>query len=333
MPRQVFYGLLVNYTKNLGDDIQSLAAAQFLPRTDFFIDRDDPRLPRSIRRELEGNAHVKVIMNGWYTLNPLSWMPDPLLKPLIISFHVHPPIANIFLGRHNVSAYLKYFEPVGARDIHTKKLLIKHNIKSYFSGCLSITLNYKYKFYEHEKYKYILVSDLDKNIVYLVESISPRIEVISISPNLFISTGELILPKSTKRKIKRILGETLYSLADNIMFDFFDAHKARVINPINRLRLVEKYIALIAQSKLVITSRLHTALPALSFGIPVIFINDNLKDPRFTGYMQFFYAFTPEEFVREVKKNPNLLLIEQIPNEELLNELKEKLKYMVKSFI
>jgi hypothetical protein len=331
MARQVLYGLLVNYTKNLGDDIQSLAAAQFLPRIDLFIDRDNPRLPRSIRRELEGNARVKVIMNGWYTLNPLSWMPDPLLKPLIISFHVHPPIANIFLGRHNVSEYLKYFEPVGARDIHTKKLLIKHNIKSYFSGCLSITLDYKYNF--NGKYKYILVSDLDKNIVYLVESISPGIEVISISPNLFISLGESILPKSTKRKIKRILGETLYSLADNTMFNFFDAHKARVINPINRLRLAEKYITLIAQSKLVITSRLHTALPALSFGIPVIFINNDLNDPRFSGYMQFFYAFTPEEFVREVKKNPSLLLIEQIPAEELLNKLKEKLKNMVKSFI
>jgi len=67
MARQVLYGLLVNYIKNLGDYIPSLAAAQLLPRIDFLIDRDDPRLPRSIQRELELLARFKALMNPGYS--------------------------------------------------------------------------------------------------------------------------------------------------------------------------------------------------------------------------------------------------------------------------
>jgi len=66
MARQVLYELLVNYTKNLGDNIQSLAAAQFLPRIDLLIDRDNPRLPRSIRRELELLARSKAFIHPGY---------------------------------------------------------------------------------------------------------------------------------------------------------------------------------------------------------------------------------------------------------------------------
>ena len=48
----------------------------------------------------------------------------------------------------------------------------------------------------------------------------------------------------------------------------------------------------IASAKLVITSRIHTALPAVAFGTPVLFLSDGLEHPnqksRLDGMEQFF---------------------------------------------
>lgn len=53
------YGLICAATENLGDDIQALAARQFLPRVDFLLDRE--RLDQEITKE-----KINVIFNGWY---------------------------------------------------------------------------------------------------------------------------------------------------------------------------------------------------------------------------------------------------------------------------
>ena len=48
----------------------------------------------------------------------------------------------------------------------------------------------------------------------------------------------------------------------------------------------------IAKAKLVITSRIHSALPAVAFGTPVLFLSDGLEHPnqksRLDGMEQFF---------------------------------------------
>ncbi|MCC6065671.1 MAG: polysaccharide pyruvyl transferase family protein, partial [Thermofilum sp.] len=298
--KQAIYGLLVSRTKNLGDDVQSLAAAQFLPKVDLFIDRDNPRLPPHLRNELGDRTRIKVIMNGWYTLKPLSWMPDPIIKPLLISFHVHPPLANMFLRRQSVIDYLKFNGPVGTRDFYTYKMLSKRNIAAFFSGCLTLTLDYKYKF--DNIHEYILVTDLNEKIVNIIKTVFKEKNIIILSQNLFVSISESLVPSKVKKIIKKALGEANYSLLNIISYNLFDIHKKHIANFIERLYLAEKFISLIGQSQLVITSRLHTALPALSFGKPVIFINDYINDPRFSGYMNFLYPFTSKGFAYFIKK-------------------------------
>ena len=65
------YGLIVCSTENLGDDIQSLAAKQFLPRIDVYVDRD------YINNINCSNEETKLIMNGWFTHRPDIWLPPP----------------------------------------------------------------------------------------------------------------------------------------------------------------------------------------------------------------------------------------------------------------
>jgi polysaccharide pyruvyl transferase WcaK-like protein len=59
-------------------------------------------------------------------------------------------------------------------------------------------------------------------------------------------------------------------------------------------RLLKKY----ARAKLVITSRLHCALPCIAFGTPVIFINNNLKDPRFEGLLGYINHYS----IKDIKE-------------------------------
>jgi hypothetical protein len=128
---------------NLGDEIQSLAARQFLPRVDALVDRDFLS-----EWEAEPDQHFGLILNGWFADRPERWPPPPFVTPLVTSFHV---ARGESLGRTgltgtdvildpNVASYLREWGPVGARDLDTVDVLEQAGIPAYFSGCLTLTL-------------------------------------------------------------------------------------------------------------------------------------------------------------------------------------------------
>jgi len=59
----VKYGLLTYRTENIGDEIQSIAARQFLPRVDIYVERDS-------LNNVVSDEKIKLIMNGWFTHKP-----------------------------------------------------------------------------------------------------------------------------------------------------------------------------------------------------------------------------------------------------------------------
>ena len=66
---------------NAGDYIQSLAAAQYLPRVDKYLNREK-------LSEYKGEP-VKLIMNGWFMHQPECWPPSKQIFPLLTSFHIN----------------------------------------------------------------------------------------------------------------------------------------------------------------------------------------------------------------------------------------------------
>jgi len=136
------YALLSYRTTNLGDEIQSLAAQQFLPATDLLVDRDNLDVALAA-----GQGPAKLILNGWHTHHPESWPPSSDLIPLLTSFHITAEpgadgvaSASELLLRGENLAYLRAWEPVGARDRWTLGLLERCGVEAYFSGCLTLTL-------------------------------------------------------------------------------------------------------------------------------------------------------------------------------------------------
>ncbi len=73
------YALLAYSTYNLGDEIQSLAARQFLPRVDYMVNRD--RMQASAL-----GPEAFLIANGWFSHAPENFPPPPNLHPFWISF-------------------------------------------------------------------------------------------------------------------------------------------------------------------------------------------------------------------------------------------------------
>ncbi|HTT97754.1 MAG TPA: polysaccharide pyruvyl transferase family protein [Rhizomicrobium sp.] len=133
------FGLFTYRTRNIGDVIQSMAAAQFLPSVDCLIDRD---------RLSDATEACKIIFNGWFTHRPQNWPPAPALDALLISMHLSNEVspkseglrpADVLLSGENLE-WFKAHAPIGARDLWTRDLLRAKGVDSYFSGCLTLTL-------------------------------------------------------------------------------------------------------------------------------------------------------------------------------------------------
>jgi hypothetical protein len=138
------FGLLkYDNTDNVGDEIQSLAARRFLPRVDYYIDRE--RMNAFVAND---ERPAWVVLNGWYCHHPENWPPSQYINPLILSFHINPSnsysmgllTADAMLNEPAVK-YLHGFAPIGARDLRTLELLKKSGVDSYFSGCLTLTID------------------------------------------------------------------------------------------------------------------------------------------------------------------------------------------------
>jgi len=128
------FGLMTYSTKNLGDDIQSLAAKQFLPRVDHYVDRD--HMSRS--NEL-GDTHI--ICNGWFMEPPYDWPPPSNIHPLFTSFHItENRNAQKHLANPSLKNYYKNYEPIGCRDTRTAQLLKDIGVETKLTYCLSLAL-------------------------------------------------------------------------------------------------------------------------------------------------------------------------------------------------
>jgi hypothetical protein len=125
----VRFALLTHSTRNLGDDIQSLAAAQFLPRIDCYLDR--AHLGR-----YANEPETFVILAGWCKHNVDDWPPPPNLHPLSIGFHLRT--TKLLAPRY--LPYYRRHEPIGCRDTATRDALLRAGVEAYHSGCLTLTL-------------------------------------------------------------------------------------------------------------------------------------------------------------------------------------------------
>lgn len=167
------YALFHYTTMNVGDEIQSIAARRFLPRVDYYINRDFIN-----QFQAETDEEIKMIMNGWYAHFPDNiYITEENLKPYITSMFIAEDAKASFSTGERYD-FLKQHQPIGARNMDTKDYLESIGIESYFSGCLTLTLE---KEPTIQKRDFILAVDLPKDVLDKVKQES-RYPVIEMTP-------------------------------------------------------------------------------------------------------------------------------------------------------
>lgn len=248
------YGLIIYQdTFNLGDDIQSYAVEQFLPHTDYIIDRE--KLDSFCSKDGE---KIAAIMGGWFFYKHLNWPPSPFIRPLAISMHFDTfyskvageKITKNFVLEDYGATWLLENGPIGCRDEDTKKLLGKYGIPSYFSGCITLTIK---QFEGVEKHNKICMVDLSEKVKEFV----------------ITHTSQECVEMSHSVKMTTLSWES-------------------------RKELVEKRLMYYQGASLIVTTRLHAALPCLALGIPVLFIKERWSLNR-TGTWLNYLNYTDEE--------------------------------------
>lgn len=273
---------------NIGDYIQALAAKQFIGETDIYIERDH-------ELNVYNGKLVKMIMNGWFMDYGENFPPVDSIKPLYVAFHINKLGLPGLLSSKAIEHYKKH-QPIGCRDEHTAELLRKHGVDAYFSGCLTLTLGMSYR------------SDEKDGNVYIVD---PMYSTFNLSKRPFLIAKTFFRLLFNYRQIKTITlkrrQQGLTALFHNTIF--YSAYRkafsedvllnAEYIEHINDVipktypdyqskmdyakMLINKY----ARAKLVITSKIHCALPCTGLETPVVYIRANnestLSTDRYGG--------------------------------------------------
>ena len=169
---------------------------------------------------------------------------------------IHP----FFIGFHVITEelirnnieYFKKHGPIGCRDLSTLQKCQKYRIDAYFSGCLTLTFDEVWPKSE-QTYLVDITPPFDWN---------PTVDLSKITAS---GQGQVITQVAPKLKKENLL---------------------------RRLKHVEGLLDKYKKAKLVITSRLHCALPCRAFGTDVVFGHKSYaKDPRFKGLEKYLNGY------------------------------------------
>lgn len=279
------YGLIsYDYTTNLGNEIQSIAARRFLPQVDCYIEHEK-------LDSFDCDDNVKTIMNGWYVDCPTAWPPSDKIDPLLISMHF-----NTSTKQERIDAILsdeskQYFAQhgkVGCRDMHTVEFLNDNDIDAYFTGCLTLTLDSGSQ-----------KPPLDDGNDYIVVNMEEADEIISF------------LRQKTDKKI--------YKIYQNMMPSFKKAFPGEMPKWLYNLTsqytsqekffMAENLLRIYENASCVITDRLHCALPCLAFKTPVMLFNERNMKERFDGISNLLL----ESSFKEYQKHYNMFDVDNPP--------------------
>lgn len=254
--RKAKFASFVYHTTNVGDEIQTIAQLGFLPEKADIVGVD-----RDAPRQLSQRRII--IANGWYSHSAHPWPLPKNLAPILVSVHIAEPR----ILTPSAIRFLKDCGPVGCRDLHTLGILQDRGVDAYFSGCLTLTLN---------RGRRLKPKTTDRSEILVVDANQSDANYLPCTRDIF----DRIIPEEIRRKCTTIEQE----VKSHHRFDFR-------WKSVRALSLLVRY----ANAKLVITNRLHCALPCLALGTPVVFMHNRYDtDHRFDGLRSLLNGVGPD---------------------------------------
>ena len=275
-----------NFSDNLGDYIQTLAASKLLGSGPYtHCDRE--------QLHTYDGPEVALLMNGWFMANPKHWPPAPGIRPLMLSMHVNPTAEATMLSGEGLE-YFKKHGPVGCRDHYTLRQLQQKGIPAYFSGCLTLTLQRSDWVPKNTARKGILVLSALDRLLPNRKALWQQKKFVQWG----IQTLKSPLKKQQSQRAQNNLQRFLAKQSQPI------SYASQIVptplkNNAAYFEAASEQLKKIASAELVITSRIHTALPAVALGTPVVFLSDGLQHPnqmsRLEGLTNLFTLCTAQD--------------------------------------
>jgi hypothetical protein len=285
-------------TKNIGDDVQTLAAMEHVGSPAYFVDRERPQL-------FKHRPPSFLVANGWYMHRIQNFVPPPNITPFYVSFHVNDPA---MLDAAAV-AFLRKHAPIGCRDENTYELLTAKGVPAYLSGCLTLTLSRP----DSPRDGGVVIVDLHPDFeAGLPKSLKDR--AVRVTHEWPLPSGLAPAAPSWRETLKEQLRQTRFfhsplgvtlrgwkkSLRERREVAVFDERA------VLRLERARELLDLYARAELVITSRLHCAMPCIAFETPVLMFHKNLRDPRFGGIDELLRIKGTTEGMSEADWRPDV---------------------------
>ena len=254
---------------------------------------------------------------------------------------------------------LKKYEPIGARDYNTMRMMETHGIDSYFSNCLTLTLDKSYRQEIHDGNVVICEPYIDfgkskKEIFYnKIGAILYWLRHPQKTMRLYRKYSYSFRPHNSIRLLARGILEVarfyeVYSkcFSDDILYgaDYVTHLVNNYTSVDEKFRMADDLLNKYAKSKLMITSRIHAGLPCLALETPCIFVNE--KDlmwsdsvrlgGRFEGIIELFNVITYDNGQLSTSNNEismPVALNNIRKNKELYKHYQTLLKNKVSDFV
>lgn len=321
---------------NIGDYIQSIAAEQYLPKIDFLISRE--------RLDCYTGENAKLIMNGWFMHEAKHWPPAKSIIPLFVSFHLNSEAYPLLQDKKSVE-YFKQYEPIGCRDYDTVSILEKYGIKAYFTGCLTLTIGNIYNNSTDER----------KGVYFVDPYFEFKKDFFSVYKYIIVllrywkNINTISKKKYNNKYIKNLIKSAAFYMQYGKFFDekvlVNAVYKRHILkdslfkNDFEKLEYAKSLLKKYSSAKLVVTSRIHCALPSIGMNTPVVYI-DNAKKSissacRLKGLIDYLNIVKYDDGVLEPINFIAKKITEDfvVPNKGMYKEKKKKLTELCFSFV
>ncbi len=243
----------------------------------------------------ENNEQVAAIMAGWYMHSPLNWPPSPYIKPLMVSMHFSPSMELVCgMTKKNAlddKASMDWFEQSGDDGV---------GCRDEYTARMLQELGIKAWWSGCITLTLDRYSGVEKhNKIVCVDIADNQIDVIK------------------RHTTKEVISVT---------------HKyTRCISLEKRMKIVEERLKFYQGASLLITTRLHAALPAIALGVPVIYvINEKTDACRFNSYLKYIDCIDQEDLL---KGNIPYDFDNMVVRHSMLNDMGKALSDYCKKFV
>ena len=204
------------------------------------------------REDLSAAAsHERLLLfaNGWYMHDYSKFPPPQNLVPIYAS--VHFSNAAILQKRENI-AHFKKHGPIGARDRKTLFMLRASGIPSYYSGCFTVGLKAR-------------VGGTGERRLMVVDGVDHK------------------LPDAAVEEIGRRLGMRPHRISHDPVGTNLTFEEYATQSFVRAGELLRTYCS----SEIVVTTKIHCALPCVAMGVPVVLIHPNPSEERLAPAAEF----------------------------------------------